>query len=143
MIVERKPCDDVFEREEKSFRKAAERLLGAATTCVRQAGMDLARACRLFRHPDIQSLGTILVENLRGEGNFDNVRTACSLYAGPRRKNLQNLTDPSPEQLIVVAALNLQDAVEHLLAEGVTDLLSVGPATIRSRSATTSIMKMK
>ena len=41
MIVTRKPCDDAFDRESESFRKAAQRLLEAATTCVRQAGRDL------------------------------------------------------------------------------------------------------
>ena len=138
----RKPCDDAFDREEKSFRKAAERLLGAAIVCIRQAGSDLARACRTVRDPDVEQLGVLVTENLRGERNFDNVLAACRLFTSGRRRDL-NATHPSPSDLIVIAAMNLEDACENLLSPGTTDLPSVGPCTVRSRSASEKVLSYR
>ena len=135
----RKPCDDAFEREEKAFRKAAERLLGAAVVCVRQAGHDLARACRLFRDPDISQLGALVTENLRDERTLDNVRAACHLFASGRRAGLGR-GEHTPEDLVVIAAMCLEDACQDLLAEGVTDLPKVGPDTVRSRAASEQVL---
>ena len=142
----RKPCDDAFDREERSFKKAADRLLGAAITCVRQAGNDLARACRLFRDRDISQLGALLVENLRGEGNFDNVRAACHLFASGRRGSLRD-PDNSPEELVVVAALSLEDAAQSLIdsaqrTEDLGKLLAVHPATVSSRAASGKVLSV-
>lgn len=137
----KKPCDDAFEREEKAFRKAAERLLGAAIACVRQAGHDLARACRLFRDPDISQLGALVTENLRDERTLDNVRAACHLFASGRRGSLRG--DPSPADLVVISAMCLEDALQDLLAEGTTDLPHVGPNTVRSRAASEEILKQQ
>ena len=136
----RKPCDDAFERDEKAYWKAAEKLLGAAQTCIRQAGSDLAKACSLFRDDDISRLRAHLVENLRGLGNFDNVLDTCRLFTSNRSEHL-NHTNPSPADLIVISALNLQDACEHLLADGMRDLPAVGPDTVRSRAASDSILR--
>jgi hypothetical protein len=137
----RKPCDNAFDRDEKAFRKAAENLLGAAQTCIRQAGHDLARACRLFRDPDIVQLGALLVENLKEQGNFDNVREACHRFASARRGSM-NHREPSPEDLVVVSAITLEDACLNLLAEGVPDLIAIGPDTVRSRVASEEILKV-
>lgn len=143
----RQPCDDAFDRDEKAFWKAAEKLLGAAQTCVRQAASDLMRACRLFRDPAISILGAHLVENLRGHGNFDNIREACHIFVEARRGNL-NHQDPEPQDLVVIAAMNLVDACQHLLAEGasgrlsVDDLPQVGPDTVRSRVASEEILRV-
>jgi len=140
MMPPRKPCDDAFDREERAFRKAAEKLLGAAVTCVRQAGSDLARACALFRDQDIRQLGVLVTENLRSEKNFENVRDACHLFTVSRRRNIRP-GDPSPEDLIVIAAMDLEDACADLLAPGTTDLPQVGPDTIRSRAASQEVLE--
>jgi hypothetical protein len=132
------PCDRAFEKAEAAFRRAAENLQGAATTCVRQAASDLARACRLFRDQDISQLGVAISENLRGGGNFKNILDACLYLTVRRRGNLGR--DPSPEELIVVAALNLEEACQGLLSESVVDVISVGPDTVRSRSASEEVL---
>jgi hypothetical protein len=137
----RKPCDDAFDRDEKAFWRTAEKLLGSARTCIRQAGSDLARACRLFRDDNISQLGALLVENLKGLGNFDNVLGACRLFTSGRRGSL-NHASPSPEDLITISALYLEDACEHLLADGMLDLPAVGPDTFRSRAASEEILKV-
>jgi hypothetical protein len=108
-------------------------------TCIRQAGSDLARACRLFRDDDVSQLGALLTENLRGEGNFDNVRAACSLFTSARRGKLRD-PDNNTAELVVVAALNLEEAAEHLLSEGCSGLRAVGPDTIRSRAASEKVL---
>lgn len=135
----RQPCDDAFDKQERAFVRAAENLQGAAMTCVRQAGSDLARACRLFRDDGMSQLGALLTENLRGEGNFDNVRAACRLFTSARRGRLRD-PDNDPSELVVVAALNLEEAAEHLLSEGCSGLRAVGPATVRSRAASERVL---
>ncbi len=138
----RKPCDDAFDREEKAFRKAADKLRGAAATCVRQAGSDLARACRIFREDDIVQLGAFITENIRFPYNFDNVRAACHLYTSAHRGSLKLSSQrrADPMDLITVAALNLEDACQFMLSEDASDLLSVGSATVSSRAASEEIL---
>jgi hypothetical protein len=135
----RKPCDDAFDRDEKAYWRAAEKLLGSVQTCIRQAGSDLARACRLFRDDDVSQLGALLVENLKSRGNFDNVLAACRLFTSGKRGSL-DLTNPTPADLVVVSTMCLEDACEHLLADGMRDLPAVGLDTVRSRAASESIL---
>lgn len=140
-MITRKPCDDTFDRDEKAFRKAAEKLMGSAVVCVRQAGADLARACRLFRDNDISQLGALLTENLRRDETLDNARAACHLFTVSRRGNIRG-QDPSPEDLVALAALYLEDSIGHLLSENTSDLPSVGPATVRSRAASDQVLSV-
>ena len=127
----RQLCDDVFEREEKAFWRAGEKLLGAAQTCIRQAARDLSRACGLFKDADVSRLRAHLVENLAGLGNFDNIKEACQLFTSGRRSNLSSQIS-SPEDLLTISALNLKYACQHLLSQGVDGLPLVGPDTVRS-----------
>ena len=136
-----KPCDRAFDDAEKKFRKAAKSLLGAAIVCVHLAGHDLARACRVFRDPEIAQLGDLLTENLRGEGNFENVLDACHRFSSPRRRTL-NHQDPASEDLVVISTMYLEDACQCLLADGFTDLPSVGPCTVRSRIESEKILQV-
>jgi hypothetical protein len=138
-----KPCDKEFDRAEKAFRRAAENLLGAAKVSVRQAGHDLARACRVFRDPATSELADQLVENLRGEGNFENVREACERFTSGRRGRLGQ-RDPSPEEMIVISAMNLEDACQGILAAlfsgDVNALPTIGPDTVRSRHSSEQVL---
>lgn len=135
-----KPCDRAFEQAEAAFARAAEKLQGAATVCVRQAAGDLARACRVFQDPEISRLRAHLTESLRGEGDFSNMQTACLFFTSPRRKTL-NHRDPSPEDLIVVSAMNLEEACLGLTSGNLFDLTTVGPDTVRSRAASEEVLR--
>jgi hypothetical protein len=142
MMPTRKPCDDAFERDERAFQKAAEKLQGVAMVCVRQAGSDLARACTLFRDNKIRHFGLVLSENLHSRENFAiaNIQETCHMFAASRRESIRP-GNPSPEDLIVIAAMNLEDACADLRAPGTTDLPEVGPATIRSRAASAELLE--
>jgi hypothetical protein len=133
------PCDRNFERAEATFRRAAENLQGAATTCVRQAGSDLARACRVVQDQDASQLGAVVSENLRS-GNFENVMDACSRFTSGRRWNLIHL-DPSPVELIVMAAISLEEACMGIVSDNLVDIISVGPNTVRSRVASGKVLQ--
>jgi hypothetical protein len=134
-----KPCDDKFAQAESALRKAADKMQGAAVECVRQAGHELARACRVFRDPDASALGDALIENLRGKGDLANVREACHLFATPRRATA-NHRDPAPEDLLVFSAMYLQDACENFLSGDFIGLMSVGADTVRSRISSEKIL---
>jgi hypothetical protein len=135
------PCDDAFEKAETAFRRAAENLQGAAITCVLQAGRDLAHACQCFKDQDISQLGIVISANLRS-GNIENLQDACHTLAAGRRRSL-NHKDPSPEELIVIAALNLEEACMTLLSESLIDIISsVGPDTVRSRIASEEVLRV-
>jgi len=136
-----KPCDVKFNEAERALRKSAEKLLGAAIVCVRQATSDLIRACGVFDDPDASSLKAWLTENLRGEGNFQNIMESCHSFATPRRATL-NHRDPAPADLLVIAAMDLEDACQCLMADGFADLPSVGPATVRSRIHSGKILQV-
>jgi hypothetical protein len=146
MMPIRKPCDDAFEREERAFQKAAEKLQGAAMVCIRQAGSDLARACALFQDPDVGQLRTVLTENLRSGSaalnlnNFENVQEACRAFTANKRGRIRP-GNPSPEDLIAIASMELDDACVDLLTPGAARLPSVGPATVRSRAASAELLE--
>lgn len=146
MIVERKPCDVNFDQAETAYRKAGNKLQGAGLVCIRQAGLDLARACRLFKDPAIASLGAILSENLRGgvsaivdQPGLDNVREACHRFSSARRGGLQH-QDPAPEDLMVISAMHLEEACLNMITENLSDLSDVGPATVRSRASSQEVL---
>lgn len=138
MMPERRPCDDAFDRKEKALRKAVDDLLGAAKTCVRQATSDLARACRLIKDPDAQQLAAFLVENVQNE-NFENVRIACRLFTITRRAGASG-SSPTTVDLLVFAALNLEDAASGLLSDDVNSLLQVGSHSVRSRASSAEVL---
>ncbi len=140
-IVERKPCDDAFDRDERAFRKAREKLVGSAMTCVRQAGHDLARACGVVGDDDVSILKARLQENLRGAGNFANVLDACREFTRPRRSTF-NHRNPGMVDYLVSSALSLEDACEALLAGGFSDVLMVETASVQSRSASGEVLQV-
>jgi hypothetical protein len=137
-MLERKKCDDNFDREEKNVRKAVDKLLDAARACVRQAASDLARACRLVKDRDAQQLAVFL-DNTQIDGGFENVRDACRLFNSSRRSTASG-RNPTPLDLLVFSSLSLEDAASGLLSNDVNDLLQVGSNSVRSRASSAEVL---
>lgn len=137
-MLERKKCDDDFAREDKNVRRAVDKLLGAARACVHQAAADLARACRLVKDPDAQQLASLLTENVQA-GSFENVCDACRLFTIPRRAGASGRS-PTTLDLLVFAALSLEDAASGLLSDDVNSLLQVGSHSVRSRASSAEVL---
>jgi hypothetical protein len=141
MIVERAPCDIAFEKEERSLRRVIENLRGAATTCVRQAAMDLARACGTLRDPAASILGAQLRENLRNN-NYGGILDNAHAHVESNRHRV-NFDDPTmPLDLIFVSAGSLESAVDHLLNGNLDDLTQVASLSVMSRSSSGDVLQI-
>jgi hypothetical protein len=138
MMPELKRCDEDFQKKEKAVRKAVGELDAAARACVRQAARDLARACRTVRDPDATTLGRLLLEN---DENFENVRDACHLFTVPRRARIDS-SQPKPMDMLVFAALSLEDAASGLLSGDLDELLQVHANTVRSRGSSAEVLSV-
>lgn len=104
------PCDRHFRSAAAALDKAKENALGATRQCIEQAVRDLTRACSSFKDPEIAVMKAGLQKGIESCDTIcmgETVRHYVSIID----RSAMDFARPTPELLILLAAINLADAI--------------------------------
>jgi hypothetical protein len=135
-------ADQKFEKALEAHLKSYKQLTPSLMECILITARQLIRVARLFRRDAlmdrlVESLGAALASD--GIDQTHLISNALDGYASAVDRSVLDFSSPTPKAHLLIAVLNLQEALGLWTSSDIHDLSNAHGDTVRSRSSLNAI----